>query len=100
VTVKSGKIEVTFNPKVHAGQRAVLLLNEFQPPASRPPRAYSFRAPEGNGVVAPAVDTDKVEFTYANVIPGDYLVRAKVDGGESVLSLDAAGQFAQPRVTI
>jgi hypothetical protein len=100
VTVKSGKIEVTFNPKVHAGQRAVLLLNEFQPPASRPPRAYSFRAPEGNGVVAPAVDTDKVEFTYANVIPGDYLVRAKVDGGESVLALDAAGQFAQPRVTI
>jgi hypothetical protein len=46
------------------------------------------------------VDTDKVEFTYANVIPGDYLVRAKVDGGESVLALDAAGQFAQPRVTI
>jgi hypothetical protein len=100
VTVKAGKISVTFNPRVHAGQRVVLLLNEFAPPASRPARAYSFRAPAGNGVVTPAVDTDVVEFSYANVIPGDYLVRAKVDGGESVLSFDAAGQFALPRVTI
>jgi len=100
VTVKAGKIEVTFNPKVHAEQRLVLLLNEFQPPASRPARAYSFRAPAGNGVVSPAVDTATVEFSYANVIPGDYLVRARVDGGESVLSLNAAGEYALPRVTI
>jgi hypothetical protein len=100
VNVKSGKIEATFNPKVHTDQRVFLLLNEFQPPASRPARAYSFRAPAGNGVVAPAVDTAVVEFTYTNVIPGDYLVRARVDGAESVLALDAGGQFAQPRVTI
>jgi uncharacterized protein DUF4255 len=100
VAVKSGKIRMTFNPRVHSDQRVALFLNEFQPLSDRPARAYSFRASAGNGVVPPAVDTDTIEFDYVNVIPGDYLVRAKVDGGESVLSFDNAGQFAQPRVTI
>jgi hypothetical protein len=100
VNVKSGKLQLTFNPKVHKDQRAVLLLNEFQPPAGRAARAYSFPAPEGNGIVPPPDDTAVIEFSFRNVIPGDYLVRAEVDGSQSVLAQDAAGQFTLPRVTI
>ncbi|MGH2370745.1 MAG: DUF4255 domain-containing protein, partial [Chloroflexota bacterium] len=34
-------VDVTFDPPVGKTQRVILLLNEFHPPANRPPRAYS-----------------------------------------------------------
>jgi hypothetical protein len=99
VTVKAGEIEVTFVPNVGVSQRVVLLLNELAPAGGAAPRAYSFAAPQGNGIVAPAVDTEKVRFPFKRVIPGTYLVRARVDGADSRLKIENEA-FAKPTVTI
>jgi hypothetical protein len=34
------------------------------------------------------------------VVPGDYLLRAQVDGAESPLAVDGNGLYVSPRVTI
>lgn len=100
VTYKQGEIQLTFVPRVGAQQRVTLLLNQFNTPAGATPRAYSFAAATGNGVVAPATDTDKIKVPFKRVLPGEYLVRARVDGAESLLLTDVNGTFHQPRVTL
>lgn len=100
VAVKSGKIKIDFNPKVGKKQRVVLLLNELSPPPNVGPRAYSFKAAPGNGVVDPNTETASVTIPFTNVIPGDYLVRVQVDGAESLLKIDGSGKYATPKVTI
>src|SRR5215210_5938043 len=45
---RSADIEVDFDPQVGKSQRLVLLLNECQPAADHPARAYTFGAPPGN----------------------------------------------------
>jgi hypothetical protein len=49
-------VTVIFNPEVGKTQRAVLLLNELDPPSSRAARAYSFKAPPDNGIEDEDVD--------------------------------------------
>jgi hypothetical protein len=102
VTVKKGEMKIDFVPKVARSQRVVLLLNEFEPTTGTVARAYTFPAPAGNGVDpnSPTPETDSINIPFQRVIPGDYLVRVQVDGAESVLSVDASGKFATPRVTI
>jgi len=100
VNVKSGNIQVDFNPNVGKTQRLLLLLNEFNPPSNRPARAYSFKTAPGNGVVDPNTETPSVTMAFSNVIPGDYLVRVQVDGAESLLAVDGTGMYATPKVTI
>lgn len=97
---KKGEIKVQFNPKVGKTQRVVLLLNEFNPPANRQARAYSFKAPPGNGIADPATETDSIKIAYKKVIAGDYLVRVQVNGAESLLQVDGTGKYATPKVTI
>lgn len=100
VNVKSGKIKIDFNPKVGKQQRVVLLLNELNPPPNTVARAYSFKAPTGNGVVDPNTEAASVTIIFTTVIPGDYLVRVQVDGAESLLVIDGSGKYATPKVTI
>lgn len=100
VTFKKGLISVGFNPKVGKSQRVILLLNELNAPAARSPRAYSFHAPAGNGVVDPNTDTASITIEFKNVEPGDYLARVQVDGAESLLAADGTGMYATPKVTI
>jgi len=100
VNLNSGNIKIDFNPNVGKTQRVVLLLNELNPPSNRAARAYSFKAAPGNGVVDPNTETVSVTIAFANVIPGDYLVRVRVDGAESTLDIDGAGKYATPKVTI
>lgn len=100
VSVRSGKIKIDFNPAVGKKQRVVLLLNEFNPPANRAARAYSFKAATGNGVVDPNTETASVTILFKRVVPGDYLVRVQVDGAESLLAMDGSGKYASPKVTI
>jgi hypothetical protein len=100
VNVNSGKIKIDFNPQVGKTQPVVMLLNELNPPSNRAARAYSFKAAPGNGVVDPNTETPSVTIAFTNVVPGDYLVRAQVDGAESTLELDGTGKYAKPRVTI
>jgi Pvc16 N-terminal domain len=101
-TVKAGEIEVRFTPRVGINQRVTLLLNDRNPPAARPARAYSFVAPVNNGInPAQATETDRIRIAYRRVVPGDYLARAQVDGAESVLDTDpVTGLYDSPFVTI
>jgi hypothetical protein len=41
-----------------------------------------------------------IAFPVERVFAGTYLVRLQVDGAQSVLATDAAGQFDSPRITI
>jgi hypothetical protein len=100
-TATSSQVNISFNPKVGKRQRAVLLLNELNPPQSRSARAYSFNAPRNNGITSDAVEeTDTIEFAISHVVAGDYLVRVQVDGAESALERSTDGQFNGPQVTI
>lgn len=95
-----GVIDVTvpLDPPVRKPQRVVLLLNEFQPPATRSRFAYSFEAPSRNQPASPPT-VAAITFPTVGVQPAEYLVRVQVDGAESVLGVDGTGQFASPRVT-
>ena len=83
----SADIELTIAPRVGKAQRLSLLLNEFDAPASRAPRAYAFDAPSRDLPAAPdSVAT--LEIPVSGVAAGDYLLRVVVDGAESVLERD------------
>jgi hypothetical protein len=103
VTFDTAPVTITFTPKVASGQRVSLLLNEFQTTPGPNARAYRFNAPPWSEVVLPpgVNDTDTLTITARDVIPGQYLVRVQVDGAESVLQLDAAGeQYVNPVITL
>ena len=95
----AGTVDVTCTPPVGATQRVRLLLNQNDAPPGVLPRAYSFSAPAGNGVVPPAVETNVVSIPIANVTPGAYLVRLQVDGAHSIPGI-VAGQYATPEVPL
>lgn len=103
VTVAAGggggvDVSIPLTPDVGKEQRVVLLLNEFQPPTTRPPFAHTFQAPSRNQPASPATVSTIVVPTVG-VEAGDYLVRVQVDGAESLLGVDGSGQLATPRVT-
>lgn len=99
VTFKSGAIQVDCTPPVGQRQRVRLLLNEKNPPANRPARAYSFSAADGNGIAAPADATSRLTIEYRQVAAGAYLARLQVDAGTSPLTLGADGRFSGPEVS-
>ena len=99
VTYMTGTITVQCAPGVGATQRVRLLLNEKGAPATRPPRAYSFDAAAGNGVVAPATAATSLTIAYSAVAQGHYLARLQVDAGTSGLAF-VDGLMAQPEVVL
>lgn len=102
----TGKITVSFAPKIAKSQRVRLLLNEFEPPGTRASRGYIFNAPDQNGIPNNQQETDTIEFEVKDVAGGNYLVRVQVDGAESALEREtnnaspAFNQFIGPKVTI
>ena len=113
ITPSAGKISVHFEPRVTSSQRVALLLNEFNPPATRMPFTFVFNAPGNNGIevvnnqgnpIPNPPDVDTIEFEINNVPPGTYLVRARVDGAVSPLEREtdesdpAFNQFIGPKV--
>ena len=103
----TGDITVTtFTPKIAKSQRVRILLNEFQPPSNRAPRAYVFNAPPDNGLGPNDQETDKIVFTAKDVAAADYLVRVQVDGAESSLQRDTVSgsatfkEFIGPKIKI
>ena len=100
VTVASKQITVGFTPPVGRTQRVTLFLYEFNAPDGRPARAYSFPAPQENGIAGALTETTSITFGFDGVAPGDYLAYVQVDGAESLLGLDGAGRFAAPKVGI
>jgi hypothetical protein len=96
-----GELEITFDPKVGKSQRVTLLLGESNPAPNTPGRSFRIAAPVDNGITAAGVtETAKIKFSLQGVAAGPYFVRAQVDGAESLLSVDLAGHFAGPIVTI
>lgn len=99
VTYRSGVITASAVPRIGNRQRVRLLLNQINPPAGHAPKAYSFNASAGNGIVAPADSAASVNIEFQQVEQGSYLARLQVDAGTSPLTLGPDGQFAGPVVT-
>lgn len=100
VTYRDATIPLDFVPKIGVNQRLVLLLNEFNPPTNRAPRAYRF------DIKLPAAPPDvlgHVDAPVKVVAAGDYLLRVQVDGAESLLDPGPdpdAPKYVGPLVTI
>jgi len=101
VDLREGTLKIDFIPDVGRDQTVVVMLNEFNPPSSRPARAYSFNAPPENGITLPGqTSTSTVPVPFKSVIAGFYLLRVRVDGAESVLLTNAAGLYSDPQINL
>ncbi len=96
---RSADIEVRVRPRVGLRQSVVMLLNEFNPPAGRAPRSYTFDAPSRDVEGAPD-STNTLLIPVSGLAPGRYLVRVQIDGAESLLETNPGGLLATPRITI
>ena len=99
VQLRAGTLRLAFDPNVGKEQRVSLFLNQLNAAPNVRPRAYTFRAPAGNGVPDGSDDIGAVEIPFERVVAGTYLVRAQVNGAESLLVPDGTGAFATPQVT-
>ncbi len=102
VTLCTDDITLNFSPRVGVRQRVALLLNEFDPPLTRPARAYRFDVPFTPSNPADA-SVASIVTQVAEVAAGDYLIRVQVDGAESLLDPGSDPDnpfFASPKVTI
>ncbi|SNS14376.1 Protein of unknown function [Geodermatophilus pulveris] len=90
-------VDVGFTPPLAAGQRVRLLLNERTDPAptDRPLRFHRLEP-----AAEPAAGATTSRFPADAVEPGTYLVRAQVDGAESLLDLQGGEGPPGPRVTV
>lgn len=95
---RPASVTVRLDPEVAGTQRVALLLNERHPPAGRPPRSYVLERPGASP--ADPETSDVVTFIVSEVAAGEYLVRVRVDGAESLLEQDASGEYASPAVEI
>jgi hypothetical protein len=100
VSTLPGVAKIVCTTPVGKAQKVRLLLNETDVPPNRAPHAYSFDAPAGNGIADPPGYAYEIDFKLANVAPGNYLVRVRIDGAESPLGVDAGGVYATPKVTL
>jgi uncharacterized protein DUF4255 len=100
VTYKDVTIGLNLAPKIGVDQRLVLLLNEYNPPLDRVPRAFRFeiKLPD-----PPPDALSHVDAPVKGVAAGKYLLRVQVDGAESLLDPGpdpAAPKYSGPLVTI
>jgi hypothetical protein len=96
---RSGEITVQLSPEVGRTQRVTLLLNEKQPSDTRPPRSHTFEAPPRTQPTDPETSAS-VTIPVSGLSAGQYLVRVRVDGAESLLETDSTGQYDAPEVSI
>jgi hypothetical protein len=97
----AGKLSLKFDPSVGRSQRVTLLLGQRNPPARSPGRSFSIAAPPENGItVAGQTETATIEFSLQGVAADVYFLRVQVDGAESSLTIDGAGKFDGPTVTV
>jgi hypothetical protein len=104
---RSADVNLTVNPAIRDTQRVVLLLNEFIPFASPPQttvaESYSFVAPTpplSSPSAGPPGTSNNITIPVRGVKAGSYLVRIQVDGAESPLEANAAGQYVAPLLTL
>lgn len=107
-SLRSADINLTVKPAIGESQRVVLLLNQFLPVLSPPavsvvPDAYSFVAPSRRPLsppTSPPGPSENITIPIKGVRAGSYLVRIQVDGAESPLGTNAAGQYVSPLLTL
>jgi hypothetical protein len=108
-SLRSADLDLTVKPAIGDAQRVVLLLNEFLPLLSPPgtlevaPEAYSFVAPSRRPLsppTSPPGPSENITIPIKGVKAGSYLVRIQVDGAESPLGTNAAGQYVSPLLTL
>lgn len=100
ITLRSGELTLSFNSPVARHQRVRLLLNLRDAPPGGD-IARDLAAPDGLGLAANVADTLSVVLPLRRLPVGAYLVRASVDGVESLLQTDAVtGRYAAPEVAI
>jgi hypothetical protein len=101
IAIALPNLTVKLSPKVTQNQQVMLLLNEFDPPATRAARAYSFDSAPHNRPADPP-ETDTITFPIAGVATGNYLVRVQVDGADSPLEFSTGVNpiYVGPKVTI
>jgi hypothetical protein len=100
VTLRSGRVTVSFGAPVARHQRVVLMLNRRDAPEGGDVSVVQ-PAPDGLGLAAGVAETLAVEFTVRRVPAGDFLVRASVDGADSLLSIaPVSGRYAEPGLTL
>ena len=97
---RKATLKLDFTPSVAIGQRVALLLNEFNPPSTRPPYAYRFDVPVPS-TPPPAFASLNLD---VRVLPAHYLLRVQVDGAESVLDAgpdpENAPEYVGPKVNL
>ncbi|MEB3358277.1 MAG: DUF4255 domain-containing protein [Synechococcales bacterium] len=87
----SADVTVPVDCQVTPEQRVFLLLNRL---ASRTPISYTFAATRREGEIS------SLTFPVRAIAPGEYLVRAQIDGAESPLNVDIEDQYSGPKLTI
>jgi len=92
-----GRIRLRFAHDIGSAQRAELLLNERTPPGTRPAFAYTFQAVTLTPPL-PLTVTERV-FDLRHVEQGTYLVRGRIDGAETLLTMNL-GVFSDPALDI
>jgi hypothetical protein len=103
---RSAEINLTVSPAIGDTQRVVLLLNEFipllSPPQTTAAQSYSFVAPTRVPLSPPngPGPSNNITIPVRGVRAGSYLVRIQVDGAESPLEFNPAGQYVAPLLTL
>jgi hypothetical protein len=87
---RSADLTIELDPVVGARQRIVLLLDQRSPT----PAAYSFVVP------ARGADTNVLTIPVTDIVAGEYFVRMRVDGADSVLNFNPASTEFGPTVVI
>ena len=85
VSLADDTITVTVEPALGQGQRGELLLAQVDAAPGETPRGYSLPLP------AVEADAASVDVAGAQVAPGSYVARVRVDGAESLVELDGDG---------
>lgn len=100
VAYAEGTLTVDVARAVGREQKVELLLNEHGVPVGRVPRGYVIAASAANGFAPGTDEAAQLIIPYRSVARGDYLVRIRIDGADSLLGADGSGRFATPLVTI
>lgn len=95
-TLQSGTLDLVLAPPVRRAQRVSVALNG----TADPWRAYSFRAPDGNGFADGVSQGGAVSVPFSRVAAGDYLLRVQVDAAQSALTVDGNGVYDGPLVSL
>jgi hypothetical protein len=100
VQLRAGRLRLGLDPRVGREQRVSVLLNELNPAPNSKSRDYTFSGPPANGVPDGDDDVATIEFPFRRVVAGTYLIRVRVNGAESILTLGGGGTFDQPQVAL